>query len=313
MHGFLLDLPTFRETAITLTMSAIRTNAAAAMLGVSPNTLRSWERRFDYPRPSRTKGGHRQYDLGEIEALREAFAETHNISSAVSLARERGEGPSTAARLQAALQRFDETRADRLLEESLALRSVERTVEEILLPAIESLADGDLRSPERQFGWRYGTGWLAAALRVAPPAHRADGVMMLDATAPFELDALHVQALELALRRCGLRTLTLAVDVDSARLGRALRALEPAALVLAGPGASLDALGRLVYAARKGEGRVEVFDYRGALPDTGASTICRLGDSPLGARDTLLERLEDRRIEAGAGPRADSAVAPSAP
>src|SRR5207248_1402255 len=83
---------------IKLPMSAIRTNAAAAMLGVSPNTLRSWERRFDYPQPRRTKGGHRQYDLVEIEALREAFAETHNISSAVSLARERGEGPSTAAR-----------------------------------------------------------------------------------------------------------------------------------------------------------------------------------------------------------------------
>jgi DNA-binding transcriptional MerR regulator len=278
-------------------MSAIRTNAAAAMLGVSPNTLRSWERRFDYPQPRRTKGGHRQYDLAEIEALREAFAETHNISSAVSLARERGEGPSTAARLQAALTRFDESRADRLLEESLALRSVERTVEEILLPAIGDLEGGDPPGPELQFGWRYGTGWLAAALRVAPPAHRSDGVMVLDATAPFDLDALHVQALELALRRCGLRTLTLAVDVDPARLGRALRALEPAALVLAGSGASLDSLGRLVYAARKGERRLEVFDYRGALPDTGASTVCRLGHEPLRARDALLERLEELRAE----------------
>jgi DNA-binding transcriptional MerR regulator len=278
-------------------MSAIRTNAAAAMLGVSPNTLRSWERRFDYPQPRRTKGGHRQYDLAEIEALREAFAETHNISSAVSLARERGEGPSTAARLQAALTRFDESRADRLLEESLALRSVERTVEEILLPAIGDLEGGDPPGPELQFGWRYGTGWLAAALRVAPPAHRSDGVMVLDATAPFDLDALHVQALELALRRCGLRTLTLAVDVDPARLGRALRALEPAALVLAGRGASLDSLGRLVYAARKGERRLEVFDYRGALPDTGASTVCRLGHEPLRARDALLERLEELRAE----------------
>ena len=37
-------------------MGAIRTNAAAAMLGVSPNTLRSWERRFGYPEPRRTAG-----------------------------------------------------------------------------------------------------------------------------------------------------------------------------------------------------------------------------------------------------------------
>ncbi|HEX7297452.1 MAG TPA: MerR family transcriptional regulator, partial [Solirubrobacteraceae bacterium] len=74
-------------------MGSIRTNAAAAMLGVSPNTLRSWERRFGFPEPRRTAGGHRQFELAEIEALRSAFEETHNISSAVALARERGAGP----------------------------------------------------------------------------------------------------------------------------------------------------------------------------------------------------------------------------
>ena len=55
-------------------MGAIRTNAAAAMLGVSPSTLRSWERRFGYPEPRRTAGGHRQFDLNEIEALRSRLA-----------------------------------------------------------------------------------------------------------------------------------------------------------------------------------------------------------------------------------------------
>jgi uncharacterized protein YjcR len=49
-------------------MSIVRTNAAAAMLGVSPNTLRSWERRFGYPKPRRTQGGHRQFELVQIEA-----------------------------------------------------------------------------------------------------------------------------------------------------------------------------------------------------------------------------------------------------
>ena len=110
-------------------MSGIRTNAAAELLGVSPNTLRSWERRFDYPKPRRTQGGHRQYDLAELEALRRALNETHNISSAIELARQRGEGPSSPARLLDAFDHFDEGSADRVLEESLAVRSVERTVE----------------------------------------------------------------------------------------------------------------------------------------------------------------------------------------
>jgi MerR family transcriptional regulator, light-induced transcriptional regulator len=272
-------------------MSTVRTNAAAAMLGVSPNTLRSWERRFGYPTPRRTQGGHRQFELAQIEALRQAFAETHNISSAIALARERGEGPSTSTRLESAFAAFDEDKAGRLLEESLAVRSVERTVEEVLLPAVEAFAGEVPPAPELQFAWRFATGWLAAAQRVAPPAHRSDGVLLFDASRLFDVDALHAQALELALRRGGLRTLTLSVELDPTRLARALRALGPRAVVLTGGRASMDTLGRLVYAARRGEQPVEVFDYRGALPDTGASTVARLGGSPLVARDRVLDAM----------------------
>ena len=272
-------------------MSAIRTNAAAAMLGVSPNTLRSWERRFGYPMPQRTEGGHRQFELTEIETLRQAFAETHDIASAVSIARERGEGPSSPARLQSALATFGEDAADRLLEESLAVRSVERTVESVLLPAVELLEYG---SSERAFALRYATGWLAAATRVAPPASRDESALIFDASRPSDLDALHVQALELFLRRGGLRVLTLPVELDADRVGSALRALRPGAIVLAGSGTdvSADILGRLVYASRQAEPGVDVFDYRSALPERGvASTVKRIGPGPTAAAEQLRERL----------------------
>jgi hypothetical protein len=271
-------------------MSAIRTNAAAAMLGVSPNTLRGWERRFGYPMPHRTEGGHRQFELTEIEALRQAFAETHDIASAVSVARERGKGPSSPARLRAAFEAFAADAADRLLEESLAVRSVERTVESVLLAALELLEES---SAERAFALRYTTGWLAAATRVAPPASREEGALIFDASRPTDLDAPHVQALELFLRRGGLRVLTLPVELDAGRVGAALRALGPGAIVLAGSGdASPDVLGRLVYASRQAEPGVDVFDYRGALPDTGvASTVKRIGPGPTAAAEQLRERL----------------------
>lgn len=272
-----------------VSMSAIRTNAAAAMLGVSANTLRSWERRFGYPMPHRTEGGHRQFELTEIEALRQAFSETHDIASAVSIARERGEGPSSPSRLRAALSAFNEDVADRVLEESLALRSVERTVQDVLLAAISELEEG---SPERAFAGRYATGWLAAATRVAPPASREEGVLIFDASLPADLDALHVQALELFLRRTGLRVLTLPVCLDAERAGAALRALRPGAIVLAGSGAAnADVLGRLVYASRQAEPGVEVLDFRGALPETGASTVRRIGPEPSAAAEQLRERL----------------------
>jgi MerR family transcriptional regulator, light-induced transcriptional regulator len=289
-------------------MSAIRTNAAAAMLGVSPNTLRGWERRFGYPMPRRTEGGHRQFELAEIQALRQAYAETHDIASAVSIARERGEGPSSPARLRSALSGFSEDAADRLLEESLAVRSVERTAEEVLLPAVGLLAEG---SPERAFAGRYATGWLAAATRVAPPASREEGALIFDATQPATVEALAVQALQLFLRRAGLRVLTLPVELDPTRVGSALRALRPGAIVLAGS-CSPDVWGRLVYAARQAEPGVGVFEYRASpssasalAPDStpvpGAapapdpavvtSTVKRVGPGPGAAAEQLRERL----------------------
>ena len=76
-----------------------------------------------------------------------------------------------------------------------------------------------------------------------------------------------------------------------------MRALEPAAVVLSGRPAELDVFGRLVYSARAGGRNVEVFDFRGALPDTGASTVCRLGESSVAAREALIEALEERRDE----------------
>ena len=273
-------------------MNGIRTNAAAVMLGVSPNTLRSWERRYGFPRPLRSPGGHRQYALVEIESLRLALAETHNVSSAVSLAQERGEGPSSPARLAAAFAAFNEDKAARLLEESLALRSVERTIEEILLETLAAHTGDERPTVEYEFGWRFSTGWLSAMKRVSPPATRSDGILVLDATAPLDLDALHAQALELILRRAGMRTLSLSPATDPARLGRALRALNPNAVVLTGRRVTLDAIGRFVYAIRGTVPEVAVFDYRGAVPDTGASTVCRLGEAPIAARDLLLTKLQ---------------------
>src|SRR3954451_11993017 len=187
-------------------MSAVRTNAAAAMIGVSPSTLRSWERRFGFPQPRRTEGGHRQFDLAEIEALRSAFEETQNVSSAISIARERGAGPASPSRLRSALNRFDAGEADRILEESLSVRSIERTVDEVLLPTLELLDDGtEPAPPEYNVAWRWATGWLAAQQRVAPPAFRTESVLIFDASRAPDADSLYAPALALGPRPGGPR------------------------------------------------------------------------------------------------------------
>jgi DNA-binding transcriptional MerR regulator len=278
-------------------LSGIRTNAAAELLGVSPNTLRSWERRFGYPKPRRTQGGHRQYDLAELEALRRALLETHNISSAIELARQRGEGPSSPSRLVDAFDHFDEGAADRVMEESLAVRSVERSVEEVLLPGLELAETRDSREAELELALRWATGWLYACRRVVPPATRPQGVLLFDSSPRLDLESIHVQALELGLRRAGFRTLLLAFDLPPERMVRAVRALDPTAFVFCGGEATLDVVGRLVYTVRQVGSAAPVFEYREAMPIARDQGIPSLGSTPVEAVDRLKAYVDSGRIE----------------
>ena len=111
-------------------MRYLKTSEAAALAErVSPNTLRAWERRFGFPKPQRSPGKHRLFTHGEIAALRDALQEGLSISSAVSRAREGLAADSNS--LVGALVSYERERADTAIEAALALRSVERSVEEV--------------------------------------------------------------------------------------------------------------------------------------------------------------------------------------
>ena len=291
-------------------MPAIRITAAADLLGVGASTLRGWEARHGFPSPGRSEGGHRQYDLVEVEALRDALRQVGDVPSAVELARRRTQGRASTSidEARAALGSFDPAACDRLAESSMALRGLERTLGEVLLPGVAALEE---HSAERDCAWRWTTGWLAAQARLAPPATREDGILLVDATAGAgDVDALHVQALELLLRRVGLRFLVLGADTDPARLGRSVAVLRPRLIVLGGRAAGLDGVRRLVWAARTSASEpVAVAELRGALRErdgvSGAS-VPSLGSDPLAARDAALALLDagvrvTRPARAGAG------------
>ncbi|HMJ73395.1 MAG TPA: MerR family transcriptional regulator [Solirubrobacterales bacterium] len=243
-------------------MPGIRTNAAAEVLGVSPNTLRSWERRYGYPLPKRTVGNHRNYELVELQTLRDALAATGNISSAIELARQRQEAPASGDNLRVALESFDEDAADRAVEESLAVRPLERTVEEMLLPAIDALAADPEREAELEFATRWATGWLHGARRLASAASRPAGILLLDSSRGSELEAVHAQALDLALRRAGFRVLMLSDELGEERMERALGALEPTAIVLCGPGADTPSAVQLVRKIRASGFDAPLYGFR---------------------------------------------------
>ena len=259
---------------------AIRTNAAAEVLGVSPNTLRSWERRYGYPKPQRSPGNHRQYELVELQTLRDTLAQTGNITTAIELAQQRQDAPAPTAALSAALEVFDEAAADRAMEESLAVRPVERTVEELLLPSLDELADEPGREAELEFACRWAMGWLHGARRLASASSRPAGVVLLDSSSGQSVESVYAQALDLALRRAGFRVLMLSAELPEERLGRAVEALEPTAIVLCGRDADVGVAARLLTSIRALGVEAPLFNFRADDLAASAAAIPSAGERP---------------------------------
>jgi MerR family transcriptional regulator, light-induced transcriptional regulator len=275
----------------------LKTSEAAALLNVSPNTLRAWERRFGYPKPQRSPGKHRLYTHGEIAALKDALQEGLSISSAVSRARE---GLSADAdTLIGALASFDRDRADSAMEAALALRSLERSVEEILLPSLEELEQKyGVDSARWAFAARWASDWLKRAQRLTPPPVRNVSLVIGDASRDeLDPDAPAIRALELLCARAGARLLCLSVR-GIGGLNDALAITEPNAVVLAGGHARDDQVARWAYAVRSASGALPVCLYRREVPrplrsrTTGAA---HLSSSPSEAQSQILELVEADR------------------
>jgi MerR family transcriptional regulator, light-induced transcriptional regulator len=253
----------------------LKTSEAAALLNVSPNTLRAWERRFGYPKPQRSPGRHRLYTHAEIAALRDALHEGLSISSAISQARSALRGDTAV--LVGALSAFELERADAAMESALALRSVERTVEEVLLPTLNELGDRHgADSAPWAFAARWAADWLHRAQRLTPAPERGISIIVGDATRD-ELDPedLHIRALQLFLTRAGARVLVLPVSGLSG-LGELVTAFAPDAVVIGGGHDQGDAVARWAYAVRSSAGPLPVALFHratGRVRTTGARVL----------------------------------------
>lgn len=255
----------------------LKTSEAAALLNVSPNTLRAWERRFGFPRPQRSPGRHRLYTHGEIAALRDALLDGLSISSAVSRARE-GLGADTNA-LVGALNAFDSGRADAALEGALALRSLDRAVQEVLLTALDEVVRRHgTDSVQWAFAGRWGNSWLRRAQRLVTPSMQSIQIVLGDATRDdLDPDAAYVRSLELLATRAGATVLGLSVRGVS-NMSDALAAHRPDAVVIAGGALADDAVARWAYAVRLATGPLPVAVYRrgsqrARVRTTGASIL----------------------------------------
>jgi DNA-binding transcriptional MerR regulator len=256
-------------------LRTLKTSEAAALLNVTPNTLRTWERRFGYPKPQRLPSKHRLYAYAEIAALREALEEGLTISSAVSAVSEAFGAEAHA--LLAALGSFSTDRADEAMEGSLALRSLERSAQEVLLPALNEVRR---RKGTDSAAWAFAAGWgndwLRRAQRMAPTAPHHPQMLIGDATgADLDPAAAYTRALSLCCSRRAMRVVTLPVSTFR-RLGEAMAVLRPGIVVIAGGHCGDEEVARWAYAVRSATGDLPFLLYHRGLDPVVAGARARI-------------------------------------
>lgn len=119
--------------------------------GLSSALLRQWERRYGFPHPERSPGGHRLYSEADLEALRsikgwigEGVAPSQAVKRYLEGLTQEGPRPpeTLSLELEDALTHADTDSAERILSEAHKLHPLEVVVMDIISPCLRRLGDG---------------------------------------------------------------------------------------------------------------------------------------------------------------------------
>ena len=236
---------------VSVDAGALRIGEFARRVGVSPELLRAWERRYELLQPIRTDGGFRLYTDGDaerVERMRRALEEGFSAAEAArrALAQERAPEPGLGHardRLLAAARSYDEGAIHAALDEALAAFSVETVLSELILPALRDIGSewerGALEVGQEHFASNL---LRERLLAIARSWGRGGGPLAVLACAPGERHDIGLIAFGLVLRSHGWRILFLGADTPIATLRRAVEATEPRLVVVAAmDGALLEA------------------------------------------------------------------------
>jgi DNA-binding transcriptional MerR regulator/methylmalonyl-CoA mutase cobalamin-binding subunit len=254
---------------------ALRIGEFARRVGVNPELLRAWERRYGLLQPIRTEGGFRLYtaeDAERVEQMKGALAEGLSAAEAAR----RALAPPTRAdgaaldhareRLVAAARAYDEAGVHSVLDEAFAGFALETVLRELILPVLREIGyeweRGELEIGEEHFATSLIRERLLALSRLWG---RGGGQLAILACAPGERHDIGLIAFGLVLRSHGWRILFLGADTPIDTLAKAAVAMKPQLLVVASMdgalldpvGAELRRLGRTARLVLSGAGATE--------------------------------------------------------
>lgn len=261
--------------------------AVTRMTGIPIPTLRVWERRYDFPEPDRTSGGHRIYSEYEVARLKWVKAhidggmQTRQAIEALKHMEEEGEFPPESKRmvprrmpprspdgslatfqkqLGEALLAQDRVRADQVLGEIMALYPLEDLILHVIQPTMvdvgEAWFEGRITVAAEHMATNYLRHRLVMWMFTGPPAHRVNPIILACAPGEWHEGSLLMLGVLLRRRRWPVNYLGQSLPLED--LAEYVRATRPAAVVVVAMGEdSAEALsewpGYLPEVAEKGE------------------------------------------------------------
>jgi DNA-binding transcriptional MerR regulator len=240
-------------------------------MGVSPELLRAWERRYGLLEPARTDGGLRLYsaeDVRRVRAMQAHLQSGLSAAEAAQLARS-DEGAAAvpadrpalrdAAELRAALDVLDAQGAHLVLDRVLAQYTLETVLVSVVLPYLRDLGArwerGEASVVQEHFASNLLRGRLLALGR---GWERGTGPAALLACAPGEQHDLPLIMFGLALRAQGWRIVFLGADTPLDSIAEAAADLQPALVAVSAIRAEAFARERAGFAALARDFRVGI-------------------------------------------------------
>jgi methanogenic corrinoid protein MtbC1 len=219
--------------------------------GITPATLRAWERRYGVLAPGRSSGGYRLYSERDIATL---LWLKHQVDAGVAISRavallemhhRAGEEPELSVRLDLpsgqpfgpasgevrstealsqdlleALLAYQEAEAETHLGEAFGLYSVEQVLEQVIAPTLAEIGErwhsGQATITQEHFATAFLRRRLASLFNVYrnPPA----GPLAITGSAPAEWHDVGILVVSLILRRHGWRVIYLGQNVPADHL-----------------------------------------------------------------------------------------------
>jgi DNA-binding transcriptional MerR regulator len=208
-------------------------------------SLRAWEARYELLTPTRTKGGFRLYgpkDVARVLAMRSnlerglSAAEAARFALAETSASEPDPLLEIGRReLASALESFDESGAQALLDRLFGTLSIDAVLSEVVVPYLHELGDrwedGDVSIVQEHFASNVIRGRLMALAR---GWGRGTGPLALLACVEGEQHDLPLVVFGLLLREYGWRIAYFGANTPLQSLAQAVEEMKPSAVVVSG-------------------------------------------------------------------------------